>query len=64
MSARARGRTQPLRSSRGSLATDVDRSIRELQQLSQKVAKDIDDAIKKLDEALRKLEESILGGGK
>ena len=56
MSARARRGSRPSRS--------TDSSIEELRQLSQKIARDIDDAIKKLDQALRQLEESMTGGGK
>jgi len=42
----------------------VDRAIENLRQLSQKIAKDMDEAIKALQESMKKLEESLSGGGR
>ncbi|RLE96895.1 MAG: hypothetical protein DRJ96_05320 [Thermoprotei archaeon] len=44
--------------------SDVDRAIENLRQLSQKIAKDMDEAIKALQESMKKLEESLSGGGR
>lgn len=57
------------RGRRGARATsqatsDVDRAIENLRQLSQKIAKDMDEAIKALQESMKKLEESLSGGGR
>ena len=64
MSARTRRKTQPFKSSMSPTTSDVDKAIENLRQLSQKIAKDMDEAIKALQESMKKLEESLSGGGR